>query len=81
MLKLQSTGQTVTVGNAANIVNNYVLEMSGSNKWSKFRLPQSINEASYIQQSSSSRASVTRTASTSVFMSGSSVAPLGVWVS
>ncbi|MCE1212593.1 hypothetical protein LWV17_12005 [Enterobacter hormaechei] len=81
MLKLQSTGQTVTVGSAANIANNYVLEMSGSNKWSAFRLPQSINDVSYIQQSSSSSASVTRTALTSVFLSGSSVAPLGVWVS
>lgn len=81
LLKLQASGQTVTVGAAANVANTYVLEMSGDNKWASFRLPQAVNEASYIQQSASSYASVTRNSATSVFMAGSSVAPLGVFVS
>lgn len=81
LLKLQASGQSVTVGAAANVANTYVLEMSGDNKWASFRLPLAVNEVSYIQQSASSYAFVTRNSTTSVFMAGSSVAPNAVYVS
>ncbi|MES1515587.1 phage head-binding domain-containing protein [Escherichia coli] len=81
MLKLQSTGQTVTVGPSANPSNSYVLEMNGNNKWAPFILPKEIDEISYIQQSDSSHAGVTKNTETTVFMYGSSVAPLAIWVS
>ncbi|MFT0663618.1 hypothetical protein RVM25_06650 [Enterobacter hormaechei subsp. xiangfangensis] len=82
MLKLPlPTSQSIGVLAGINTSNNYVLEMSGTNKWASFRMPQVTNEISYIKQSETTWASVTRNSQTSIFLSGSSVTPSAVYIS
>lgn len=81
MLRLPlPSGQSVGIAAAINPANSYVLEMAGNNKWAPFVLPKAVNEASYIQQSASSNATVTRNSATSLFLSGSTTAPTAVWI-
>lgn len=72
--------QSVGIAAGINPANSYVLEMAGNNKWAPFVLPKAVNEASYIQQSASSNATVTRNSTTSLFLSGSTTAPTAVWI-
>lgn len=81
MLKLQASGQTVNIGTAANIANTYVLEMGGTNRWASFRMPQFVNEISYIQQSAANSSAITRASSSTVFMSNTAGLAVAVWVS
>ncbi|MBB7496734.1 hypothetical protein [Escherichia coli] len=82
MLKLPlPTSQSIGVLAGINPSNNYVLEMNGTNKWSSFRMPMVTNEISYIKQSETTWASITRSSQTSIFLSGSSVSPSAVYIS